>query len=265
MVRTRATQGADTPPPVIEGGWRADIPVQSPPPTAIATTTAPARVADPPVVPQSASTAAPATPSLFHSPAFQTLFMQMMQMIGGAAAPTVSTPESSSQGAARTVLHTAHTAEAPVTEPPTERVQAPTPDDSAAATTATVLPASEVGKALDRFLRIATVRFSGAPTQDATEFITVVESRLRTLQILEAHGPDFVSYLLDKEAGYWYRSYMDRRPMGSPPPTWDQFREAFLDQYVPRSVRESFRSQFLQLQQGSMLVSEYEAQFTRLA
>ena len=53
--------------------------------------------------------------------------------------------------------------------------------------------------------------------------------------------------------------------MGSSPPTWGQFRDAFLEQYVPRSVRESYRSQFLHLEQGSRSVSEYEAQFTRLA
>ena len=183
MARTRSSQGTDAPPAVTEGGGRTDIPVQSPPPVATTTTTVPAGVANPPVVPPSAS---PAAPALFQSPVFQTLFMQMMHMIGGAAVPTESTPESSTQGAARTVLHTAPTTEAPGTEPPPEGDPAPVPIDSAAAAIAsTILPATEVGKALDRFLRIATIRFSGDPSQDATEFITMVESRLRTLQVLE--------------------------------------------------------------------------------
>ncbi|XP_070053890.1 uncharacterized protein [Nicotiana tomentosiformis] len=54
-------------------------------------------------------------------------------------------------------------------------------------------------------------------------------------------------------------------PAGSPPVTWSQFTQLFLDRYIPPSEREELRYQFEQLEQGQMSVTDYEARFSELS
>lgn len=46
---------------------------------------------------------------------------------------------------------------------------------------------------------------------------------------------------------------------------WDQFTRLFLDRYILPSRRKELRFQFEQLQQGQMLVTDYEARFSELS
>ncbi|XP_070030365.1 uncharacterized protein [Nicotiana sylvestris] len=52
---------------------------------------------------------------------------------------------------------------------------------------------------------------------------------------------------------------------GSPPITWSQFTQLFLDKYIPLSEREDLRYQFEQLEQVQMSVTNYEARFSDLS
>ncbi|XP_070055545.1 uncharacterized protein [Nicotiana tomentosiformis] len=66
---------------------------------------------------------------------------------------------------------------------------------------------------------------------------------------------------LEGRARRWWQSYLLNRPAGIPPMTWDRFTRLFLDKYIPPSQREELRFQFEQLQQGQLLVTDYEARF----
>ncbi|XP_070042513.1 uncharacterized protein [Nicotiana tomentosiformis] len=63
----------------------------------------------------------------------------------------------------------------------------------------------------------------------------------------------------------WWQSYLLGRPAGSPPMTWSQFTQLFLDRYTPPSEREELWYQFEQLEQGQILVTDYEARFFELS
>ncbi|XP_059285948.1 uncharacterized protein LOC132039492 [Lycium ferocissimum] len=59
----------------------------------------------------------------------------------------------------------------------------------------------------------------------------------------------------------WWRSYVECRPVGSPPLTWNQFYQVFLESYIPCTLRESRRDEFNDLEHRGMPVAEYEARF----
>ncbi|XP_070047300.1 uncharacterized protein [Nicotiana tomentosiformis] len=85
------------------------------------------------------------------------------------------------------------------------------------------------------------------------------------MTILESHGIDFTTIQLDGRARRWCQSYLLGRPAGSPPMTWIQFTQRFLDRYIPPSKREELRYPFEQLEHGQMLVTDYEARFSELS
>ena len=82
---------------------------------------------------------------------------------------------------------------------------------------------------------------------------------------MEFRGADFIAYQLDGPARQWWRTFIQTRPVGSPPVSWDEFSEAFLAKFIPRSVRDRLRDQLCRLEQGTMSVEEYENRFHELS
>ncbi|XP_070014709.1 uncharacterized protein [Nicotiana sylvestris] len=85
------------------------------------------------------------------------------------------------------------------------------------------------------------------------------------MRILELHGVDFTIFQLEGRARRWWQSYVLCRPEDSPPITWGQFTQLFLDRYIPPSKREELRYQVEHLEQGQISVTDYEARFFELS
>ncbi|XP_070034628.1 uncharacterized protein [Nicotiana tomentosiformis] len=120
-------------------------------------------------------------------------------------------------------------------------------------------------KLLDRWTRLHPPVFGGERHEDAQDFIDRCRDRLHNMRILESHGFNFTTFQLEGRARRWYQSYLFGRPAGSPPMTWSQFTQLFLDRYIPPLQREELRYQFEQLEQGQMSVTDYEARFSELS
>ncbi|XP_059284771.1 uncharacterized protein LOC132038063 [Lycium ferocissimum] len=88
---------------------------------------------------------------------------------------------------------------------------------------------------------------------------------LHKLGVVESHGVDYVSFQLVGDAKQWWRSYMECRPVGSPPLTWTQFYQVFLEKYVPRTLRDNRKDEFSTLEQRGRSVAEYETRFLALS
>ncbi|XP_070045683.1 uncharacterized protein [Nicotiana tomentosiformis] len=122
----------------------------------------------------------------------------------------------------------------------------------------------EPHKLLDRWTRIYPPIFRGEQQEDPQDFIDQCRDRLHNMRILESHGVDFATFQLDGRARRGWQSYILGRPADSLPMTWDRFTHIFMDRYIQPSQREELRFQFEQLQQGQMLVTDYEARFSKL-
>lgn len=62
----------------------------------------------------------------------------------------------------------------------------------------------------------------------------------------------------------WWRSLVSYIPLSFLEMTWDQFFETFLDRFLPYSLRDQLRDDFDYLEQGFMVVAEYDARFHAL-
>ncbi|XP_074327977.1 uncharacterized protein LOC141665892 [Apium graveolens] len=90
-----------------------------------------------------------------------------------------------------------------------------------------------------------------------------MEKAFALVKVEEDQKTDFASYFLKGEANYWWETM--RALEGEDVVTWDRFMELFLEKYFPHYIKNQMKIKFLELKQGNMPVSEYEAKFTELA
>lgn len=50
---------------------------------------------------------------------------------------------------------------------------------------------------MGRFIRLGPPRFSGAPGEDAYEFLVSCQERLHNLGLVESHGVDYTTFQMD--------------------------------------------------------------------
>ena len=90
-------------------------------------------------------------------------------------------------------------------------------------------------------------------------------SYLHKMGIVERFGVEFVSYQFQGNAKMWWRSHVECQPAQAPPMTWASFSSLFMEKYIPGTLRDRRRDEFLSLEQGRMTVTTYEARFRALS
>ncbi|XP_070045607.1 uncharacterized protein [Nicotiana tomentosiformis] len=83
--------------------------------------------------------------------------------------------------------------------------------------------------------------------------------------IVESNGVDFVMFQMTGSAKRWWKDHVRTKPASSPPHTWDQFSQLFMEKFIPFTLRDEYLKKFERLQQGSMTVTQYETRFVDLA
>ncbi|XP_074327718.1 uncharacterized protein LOC141665632 [Apium graveolens] len=115
-----------------------------------------------------------------------------------------------------------------------------------------------------QFQSVKPPKFEG--TVDSTKARTSlkeIEKSFALVKVEEDQKTIFASYFLEGETNYWWEC---RKALeGEDIVTWDRFKELFLEKYFPHYVKNWMEIKFLELKQGNMSVTEYEAKFTKLA
>ncbi|XP_027916033.1 uncharacterized protein LOC114175478 [Vigna unguiculata] len=75
----------------------------------------------------------------------------------------------------------------------------------------------------------------------------------------------FSVYMLTGEAEHWWSSTRSILEERDEPVTWETFRDRFLSEYFPDSIRYAKEVEFLQLTQGGKTVTEYAERFKHLS
>ena len=83
--------------------------------------------------------------------------------------------------------------------------------------------------------------------------------------IVERFGVEFVTYQFQGNTKMWWRSHVECQPTEAPPMTWASFFSLFMEKYIPRTLRDRKRDEFLSVDQGRMSVFAYEAKFRALS
>ncbi|XP_052177590.1 uncharacterized protein LOC127791653 [Diospyros lotus] len=117
---------------------------------------------------------------------------------------------------------------------------------------------------LKDFMALHPLEFSGgADMIEAEDWLLAVEKHLRSIGCAEAHRVRLGTFLLRGDVKQWWET--TRQRYGDGGPTWAQFVVAFNETYVPAWVKEQKVFEFVDLQQESKTVTQYETDFMALS
>ncbi|XP_075515782.1 uncharacterized protein LOC142550594 [Primulina tabacum] len=112
----------------------------------------------------------------------------------------------------------------------------------------------------DRFRRLNPPEFMGSTDPAiAEEWIKSLDSIFSYLHMDDADQVTCAIFLLTKHARIWWESAKVALPVG--PLTWGTFKTVFYNKYFSKDVRAKKASDFLNLKQGTMSMTEYIQQF----
>ena len=108
--------------------------------------------------------------------------------------------------------------------------------------------------------------FEGKPDPIFAErWIRQVEKTFEAIECRENQKVPFASFILEGKADTWWTSKRRMLEAGGNVVTWEQFKDAFYEQFFPDSVRFEKQQEFLSIHQGNRTVMEYDHHFTELA
>ena len=92
-----------------------------------------------------------------------------------------------------------------------------------------------------------------------------MEKAFEAIECRENQKVPFASFILEGKADTWWTSKRRMLEAGGNVVTWEQFKDAFYEQFFPDSVRFEKQQEFLSIHQGNRTVMEYDHHFTELA
>lgn len=96
-------------------------------------------------------------------------------------------------------------------------------------------------------------------------WLSSVETIFRFMRCPDDQKVQCAVFLLRERAAIWWQS-VERMLGGNVNQiTWDQFKESFYAKFLPSSLRDAKRQEFINLKQGQMTVEEYDYEFDMLS
>jgi hypothetical protein len=99
---------------------------------------------------------------------------------------------------------------------------------------------------------------------EADEWIRVIEQKFGLLRCSETQKPLFAAQQLCGPASTWWGNFVAVQPAGHQV-TWDEFKLAFREHYVPEGVLHMKQEEFMKLKQGGDTINQYLNKFNHLS
>jgi hypothetical protein len=99
---------------------------------------------------------------------------------------------------------------------------------------------------------------------EADEWVRVIEQKFGLIRCTKTQKPLFAAQQLRGPASTWWGNYVAIQPVGHQV-TWDEFKLAFREPYIPEGVLHMKQEEFIRLKQGGDTVMQYLKKFTHLS
>jgi hypothetical protein len=99
---------------------------------------------------------------------------------------------------------------------------------------------------------------------EADEWIRVIEQKFGLLCCSETQKPLFVAQQLRGPASTWWGNFVAIQPANHQV-TWEEFKVAFREHYIPEGVLHMKQEEFMKLKQGGDTVNQYLNKFNHLS
>ncbi|XP_058075812.1 uncharacterized protein LOC131224307 [Magnolia sinica] len=117
----------------------------------------------------------------------------------------------------------------------------------------------------ERFQKFRPLTFEGAlDLVQAERWLARISKIMRPLKCTNSQMVNLATYLLEGEAENWWQG-LQRSVPTTYAWTWAGFKMKFLKKYFPRSCKNEKITQFLRLEQGNLIVAQYESRFDELS
>ncbi|XP_070009616.1 uncharacterized protein [Nicotiana sylvestris] len=119
---------------------------------------------------------------------------------------------------------------------------------------------------VNEFLKLSPPLFHGSiANEDPMLWLEGVKKALRGMKAFDDEAVELVAYQLRDVAGTWFEMWEKERDEDDGPPTWEEFEEAFMANFIPEEDRKVKATEYEQLRQGNKSMQEYYMKFIRLA
>ena len=99
---------------------------------------------------------------------------------------------------------------------------------------------------------------------EADEWIRVIEQKFGLLRCTKTQKPLFATHQLRGLVSTWWGNNVAIQPAGHQI-TWDEFKLAFWEHYIPEGVLHMKQEEFMKLKQGGDTVTQYLNKFNHLS
>jgi hypothetical protein len=99
---------------------------------------------------------------------------------------------------------------------------------------------------------------------EANEWIRVIEQKFGLIRCTETQKPLFAAQQLRGSASTWWGNYVAIQPADHQV-TWDEFKLAFREYYIPEGVLHMKQEEFMKLKQGGDTITQYLNKFNHLS
>nr|XP_016513430.1 PREDICTED: uncharacterized protein LOC107830398 [Nicotiana tabacum] len=119
---------------------------------------------------------------------------------------------------------------------------------------------------VNEFLKLSPPVFHGSIVdENPMLWLEGVKKALRVMKTFDDEAVELAAYQLRDVVGAWFEMWEKERDENDGSPTWEEFEEAFMANFIPEEDREAKATKFEQLKQGNKSVLEYYMEFIRLA
>lgn len=115
-----------------------------------------------------------------------------------------------------------------------------------------------------KFLKLKHSVIKGTEFEDTYDFLVNFHEFLHLIDIVERFTVKFWTNKFQGDSKMGWRFHVECQQLNEPPMTWKPYSSFFFEKYIPRTLRNIRRDEFLNVEQKRMSIAAYDDKFHAL-